>query len=146
MDDMKGVISISGKGMSLSYFGARQLYGRTVRTRVGKEIKSGKVTRGMLKSGPLPSGIIVQILKGKDTTLLRNAFLAKVAAGKTGSHVGVYRRTTKERLPIEEKNVISIGSMAARPEVMSRIVDRVQESWTAEFPRQLAYFMSKASK
>jgi hypothetical protein len=156
MDDLKGIIEVGGKAMSLSYFGARQIMGATVRSRVGKEIKTGKITRGMLKSGPLPRGIVVQILKGKDTTLLRNAFLAKVSSGKSGSHVGVYHRLGKKRLPIEEKNVISLGSMingkiginsmVDKPEVMKRIVDRITERWMTEFPHQLEYYLEKARR
>lgn len=146
MNDLTGVISIGGKGMSLSYFGARQIMGATVRSRVGQNLKTGKVTRGMRAVGPLPQGVVVQVLKGKDTALLRNAFLAKVTAGKSGSHIGVYRRLNKKRLPIDEKNVISIASMVNRPEVMTRVVDRIIERWNVEFPRQLDYFMSKAGR
>jgi hypothetical protein len=141
--DLKGEISIGGKGMSLSYFGARQIMGASVRSRVGHNLKTGKVTRGMKAVGPLPHGVIVQVLKGKETALLRNAFLAKVTSGKSGSHIGVYRRFNKKRLPIDEKNVISIASMVNRPEVMTRVVDRIIERWNVEFPSQLKYFMSK---
>ncbi len=144
MDNLRGVIEIGGRGMSLSYFGARQIMGSTVRSRVGQNVKSGKITKGMLKSGPLPRGIVVQILKGKDTTLLRNAFLAKVSAGKSGSHIGVFSRMTNRRTPIHEKNVISIASMADRPEVMSKVVDRITDRWLVEFPRQLEYYLSRA--
>lgn len=146
IDDLKGEISIGGKGMSLSYFGARQMMGATVRSRVGQNLRTGKVTRGMKAAGPLPRGVIVQVLKGKDTALLRNAFLAKVTAGKSGSHIGVFRRWNKKRLPIDEKNVISIASMVNRPEVMTRIVSRIADRWYVEFPRQLEYFMSKGSR
>lgn len=147
VDNLTGYISIGGKGMSLSYFGARQIMGGTVRSRVGKNIKSGKVTRGMLKSGPIPQGVMVEILKGKGTMLLRNAFLAKVAAPKSGnSHIGVFRRGTKKRLPIYEKSVISIATMANRPEVMDRIRSRISERWMKEFPHQLDYFLSRSSR
>ncbi|MDD2367034.1 MAG: hypothetical protein PHN84_12800 [Desulfuromonadaceae bacterium] len=146
MDDLKGVIEVGGKGMSLSYFGARQIMGATVRSRVGQNLKTGKVTRGMRSAGPLPQGVVVQVLKGKDTALLRNAFLSKVTAGRSGSHIGVYRRLTGKRLPIEEKNVISIASMVNRPEVINRVVDRIIERWNVEFPRQLDYFMSKRGR
>lgn len=146
MDDLKGEISIGGKGMSLSYFGARQIMGATVRSRVGQNLRTGKVTRGMKAVGPLPRGVVVQVLKGKETALLRNAFLAKVTAGKSGNHIGVFRRLNKNRLPIDEKNVISIASMVNRPEVMTRVVDRIVDRWNVEFPRQLDYFMSKAKR
>lgn len=144
--DMRGIISIGGKGMSLSYFGARQIMGATVRSRVGQKLKTGKVTRGMRSAGPLPRGVIVQVLKGKETALLRNAFLARVTAGRSGSHIGVFRRFNKRRLPIDEKNVISIASMVNRPEVMGRVIDRIQERLKVEFPSQLKYFQDKARR
>ena len=144
IDNLRAVISIGGKGMSLSYFGARQIMGASVRSRVGKNLKTGKVTRGMKAAGPLPQGVVAQILKGKDTVLLRNAFFAKVTAGKSGSHIGVYHRLTSKRLPIHEKNVISVASMVNKPEVMQPVINRIQERLTAEFPRQLDYFRGLA--
>ena len=146
MSDLKGVITIGGKGMSLSYFGAKQIMGGTVRSKIGKNIRTSKITRGMMKAGPLPSGVMVEVLKGKNTTLLRNAFLSKVSAGKSGSHIGVYHRLTDKRLPIHEKNVISVATMASRPEVMDKITSRISQQWATEFPRQLQYFLSKVSK
>lgn len=147
IDDLRGEISITGKSMSLSYFGARQISGATVRSRVGNNLKTGRVTRGMKAAGPLPSGVVVQILKGKDTVLLRNAFMAKVKSGKKGaSHIGVFRRSTNKRLPIYEKNVISVASMAAKPEVLRRVTDRIIERWQVEFPRQMEYFLSRGAR
>lgn len=146
INDLKGVISIGGKGMSLSYFGAKQIVGVRVRARVGKNIKDSKITRGMKAAGPVPRGVLVQVLKGKDTVLLRNAFMAKVTAGKRGSHVGVFHRLTSKRYPIHEKGVISIASMVSKPEVMKRVVDRISERWAKEFPHQLQYFITKAKR
>lgn len=138
--DMKAVITISGKSMSLSYFGARQITGTRVLTRSGKGIKSGKVTRGMRAAGPVPRGVNVQVLKGKDTALLRRAFLAKM---KKSGHIGVFRRVGKDRLPIAEKNVVSIATMASKPAVMERLVKRIEERWASEFPHQLEYYLGR---
>lgn len=143
MNDLKAVIEISGKPMSLSYFGAKQIFGGTVRSRVGKNLKDGKVTRKMRSVGPLPQGVVVQIMKGKDTVLMRSAFMSKMP--KSG-HIGVYRRTGKDRLPIDEKNVISIASMANRPEVMTAMIKRIQQRWLAEFPHQLKYYQERGAR
>lgn len=144
IDDLTAVLSIYGKGMSLSYFGARQITGGTVRSRLGQQIRSEKLSRKLLAFVPMPKGVIVEVIKGRPATLIRNAFLAKVSAGKSGSHIGVYHRLTKNRLPIEEKKVISVATMANRPEVMQAIVTRISDRWMKEFPHQLQYFMSKA--
>jgi len=147
MDDMRGVISISGKGMSLSFFEAKQITASSSITRTKSGLKSKSLLVGPNKRGKdIVTGVSVKVIKGGFTVLYHNAFMAKVAAGKSGSHIGVFHRTTKKRIPIEENNVISIASMADRPEVMTRIVARVQDVWTKEFPRQLQYFLSKASK
>jgi len=139
-DNLTAVISISGKGMSLSYFGAKQITGARVLSRKGKSVVSGKLTRKMKAAGPVPTGVQVQIMKGKNTNLLRSSFLAKM---KTG-HIGVFRRLTPKRFPINEKNVISIASMADNAKVMPRVLAKIQARWDKEFPHQLEYFKSKA--
>lgn len=146
IDDLKGVITIGGRGMSLSYFGARQITAAAVISRTKGGLKSKALFVGPQKRArDRQTGVIVQVMKGKDTVLLRNAFMAKTRAGKTGQHIGVFHRLTKKRLPIEEKNVISIASMANKPEIMRRITDRITERWQVEFPRQLQYFLSKGA-
>ncbi len=145
-DDMKGTIYVGGSGMSLSYFGAKQIMNSAIRSRSGKTIKTTKMSKKMKKAGPVPQGVMVQILKGKDTILLRNAFMASVTAGKSGSHIGVFYRLGKKRFPIGEKSVVSIATMVNKPEVMDRVIARITERWDVEFPRQLAYFVSKAGQ
>lgn len=140
MDDLKAVITFTGKGMSLAYFGAKQITGSSVLSRKGTEIGSKRVTNKMRSSGPVPTGVLVQILKGKDTVLLRNAFLAKMKNG----HIGVFRRAGSKRTPIIEKNVISIASMVTNERVMPGVLQGIQERWVVEFPRQLQYYMSRS--
>lgn len=139
---LRAEIEISGRSMSLSYFGARQITGTRVLTRSGKGIKLGKVTRGMRAVGPVPRGVLVQVLKGKETVLHRGAFMAQMKSG----HIGVFRRTGQGRLPIAEKAVKSIATMVQRPEVMGRLLNRIEERWATEFPHQLDYFMGRARR
>jgi hypothetical protein len=144
MDNLQASITISGKGMSLAFFGARQVMGNRVITRSGKNLKSGKVSRKMRAAGPVPQGVVVEVVKGKQTALLRTAFMAKVTAGKSGSHIGVYRRLGKKRLPIYEKGAISVASMAENAKVLPNVLQRINERWAVEFPRQLDYYRSQA--
>jgi len=130
----------------LSYFGARQLMGHMMRTRIGKGLKRKTITKAMRMLGPVPTGVEVQILKKGRTTLKRSSFLAEVAAGKSGSHVGVFRRKGKKRLPIEEKKVVSVATMVNRPEVMERVTEQIEERWAKEFPGQLKYYYDRAGK
>lgn len=147
-DNLKAVITIRGKGMSLAYFGAKQITGSRVLTRKQKEILTRRVSRKSLSAGPLPQGVLVQVFRGKETALLRNAFLAKMPNG----HIGVFRRVTgkmmkgKNRQAIAEKSVISIASMVSNPMVEPAVMARMQERWDVEWPRQLAYYRNRNNR
>jgi hypothetical protein len=136
--DLSSTIVIQGKSMSLSYFGAKQFYGRTVVSRS----KTGLVKKKSRKLvGPRPSGVQVGVMTGK-TTMLAHTFMAQMRNG----HIGVFRRLGKKRLPIDEKNVVSFATMAQNAAVEPAVIARIQERWATEFPRQLEYFRSKAGK
>lgn len=154
LNDLTAYITVTGKSMSLSYFGARQITGSRLITRSGKNLKRGKVTRGMRSSGPLPAGVSYEVLIGK-RKYQSNTFLARVKAGKTDFHVGVFRRVTgstmksrlgskgpKHREKISEKAVVSVASMAANLKVLPKVINRITERWQREFPAQLNYFLN----
>lgn len=133
---LRAIINIGGYSLSLSYFGAKQFYGNTVTTRT----KTGLVRKKARKlTGPRPAGVQVEVLKGYPV-LLQHVFLSKMKSG----HIGVFRRIGKGRLPIDEKSVVTFASMAQRPEVEKAVITRIEERWGTEFPRQLAYYQSKA--
>jgi len=119
---MTSTLTITGRPLSLSLFGAKQIMGATYRAKMGDAIRKGRVTAKMKNAGPVPKGVIVQLMKGK-TTFLRKAFFAKVKAGDQGQHVGVFNRQGAGRLPILEKRVISIPSMFGQ----SRITQEVEK-------------------
>lgn len=130
-DDLTATISFLAGGISLVYFGAveyrRTSAGLTKRGRKGvTSIKRGKV------------GVRVQIERGK-TTQLRQ-FLAGVKFGKgsaTGTHLGVFRRLGKERLPIAESSVISPASMIGKPEILKPLTQFVQTTFTTRFNHEM---------
>jgi hypothetical protein len=133
---------ITGRPVSLSYFGAVQIYGTRTRSRKGNEIKPGAVTKRMLKAGPLPQGVKVQIKRGQQT-ILKSAFLARVKAGGQGQHIGVFNRYGKARLPILEKKLISIPSMFGQAPVMSEVQRLINEKWESIFRHELTFYMNK---
>ena len=139
MDNLSATITISGRGMSLSYFGAKQIKGNRVMSRKGKDIVTTKLSRKALSAGPVPIGVIVQVIKGKSTALMRNVFFAKTKS----SHIGIFRRSGKSSLPIFEKSVISIGHMVEDADTMAAVTSKIEETWATEFPRQLEYFRKK---
>jgi hypothetical protein len=110
-----------------------------------KGIVSKRLGNKAKAAGPVPQGVMVQVMKGGETTLLRNAFMAKMPSG----HIGIFRRVTskmmksKRKQAIAEKSVVSIASMVENAKVMPDVIQRIQERWLVEFPRQLAYYQGR---
>jgi len=73
--DMTSTLTITGRPLSLSLFGAKQIMGQRT-AKMGDAIRKGRVTAKMKNAGPVPKGVIVQLMKGK-TTFLRKAFLQR---------------------------------------------------------------------
>lgn len=133
IDNLSAVINISGKGMSLSYFGAKQTAQNRTITRAGKDMK----VKTMKRSATF-QGVTVEVEKGKKTQL-RSAFMTRMKSG----HIGVMRREGKARLPIFEKKVISLASMLENAKVAPVVLDKINERWGVIFPQELKYFLSK---
>jgi hypothetical protein len=140
--DQSVTLEISGRPLSLALFNPRQVMGATVKHRLGELIKTGKVTGRMKKAGPVPQGVMVQLIKGQPT-YLRTAFLARVKAGKDGSHIGIFNRTSKRRLPIMEKRLITVASMFAKGNVIQEVERVVNEKTHDIFKREMEYYMKQ---
>jgi len=144
VNDLVAQITVSGKGMSLSYFGAQQTVGNKVVTRAGKG--GGLKTKTMKRSAKF-QGVTVEVEKGKRTQL-KSAFLAQMQSG----HIGVMHRWNngklmkgKNKTAIGEKGVISIASMAQSANVEPAIIKRVNEAWGTTFPHELERQLGLAS-
>ncbi|MDU0458524.1 MAG: phage tail protein [Geobacteraceae bacterium] len=135
-------LNISGRPLSLSLFAPRQVIGATVRSRLGNAIKTGKITGRMKKAGPVPQGVLVQLLKGQ-TTYLHKSFLASVRAGNAGNHIGVFNRMGKSRLPILEKRLISVPSMFAKGNIIQEVEKVVNEKFDGIFRHELDYYLKR---
>lgn len=141
-NNLMAKITIDGKGMSLSFFGAKQVTASATVTRAKGNSMTSKAlfvgpTRGRRKA--LPVGVTVQVLKGKSATPLKSSFMTKMKSG----HIGVMRRVGKKRLPINEQKVISLATMATNAKVLPNMLKKIQERWGVEFPRQLEYYRTK---
>jgi hypothetical protein len=140
--DMTATLTITGRPLSLSLFGAKQVMGGSYRAKKVDSIRQGRVTAKMKKAGPLPQGVLVQLQKGK-TTLLRSAFMARVKAGDQGHHVGVYQRQGPARLPILEKRLITVPSMFAQPRIMQAVEKAVSENTQKIFNHELEFYLNR---
>ena len=137
MQNLEAEIVFGGKGISLSYFGARQITVNRVITRKGK----GVVSRTARKSETF-LGVEVEVIRGHKTQL-KSAFLAKMKSG----HIGVMRRVPgkkmkgKNKQAIAEKAVISIASMVGRATIYDALVEKIDNDLEAKFLHELDYFL-----
>ena len=141
-NNMTSILTITGRPLSLSLFGAKQIMGGSYRAKMGDAIRKGRVTGKMKKRGPVPQGVVVQLMKGH-TTFLRKSFLGRVQAGNQGHHVGVFQRQGESRLPILEKRLITVPSMFAQPRVMQAVEKTVSENTQKIFDHELEFYLSR---
>jgi len=128
------LLSITGRPISLSYFGARQTVGNKVIT-----AKKGHKTKRAAKF----QGMTVEILKGKRTILPKSSFLAGVKAGNSGLHLGVFQRKGKNRFPIFEKKMVTLPSMFNNTNATEMISKIVSGEFKTIFYRNLKWYDSK---
>jgi hypothetical protein len=138
-------ITISGRGVSLSYFGAKQFSVNKTITRTTKGGKSSLASKTRKKSHVF-QGVEVEVIKGRKTQL-RSAFLAQMKSG----HIGVMHRWAngklmkgKKKSAIGEKGVVSLVTMISNAKVQPMILAKIQDDWTKVFQQQLAYQIEKA--
>lgn len=127
------IINITGKPVSLAYFGAKQTVGNKVIT-----AKKGYKTK---RKGKL-QGVAVEVLKGKKT-LLSNSFIGAVKAGNAGFHLGVFVRVGKRRLPIIERKVVTLPTMFNNTNAAEMISKIVSGEFGTIFYRNLKWYDSK---
>lgn len=134
------LITISGRGISLSYFGARQFVVNKTITRG----KKGLTTKTRSKAHAF-QGVEVEVMKGQKTQL-RSAFMAQMRSG----YIGVMHRWSggklmkaKNKAAIGEKSVISLATMIQNHNVQPGILAKVQENFDKVFKQQIDYQLSK---
>lgn len=137
------LITVSGRGLSLSYFGARQFVVNKTITRSRKGGKAVLAVKTRQRSHAF-QGIEVEVIKGQKTQL-RSAFLAQMRSG----HIGVMHRWSvakmkgKNKAAIGEKGVVSLSEMIRSTNVQPTILSKVIKDWDSVFQQQLAYQLSK---
>lgn len=139
--NQQAIISISGRPISLAYFGARQV----VVSSKGQIRLTTRDKSRILKRKPGVMGVTVEIIKGKRTPL-QGAFLAAVKAGDSGFHIGVFQRHGRKRLPIFEKRMITVASMFGSKAVEDVIRKSVIENFDQIFSHELDYFTGRTGR
>lgn len=140
-------IVISGKGISLSYFNARQYaVNKTITRQRTKDGKGALLTKATKRSRTF-QGVEVEVIKGQKTQL-KSAFLAQMQSG----HIGVMHRWANKKMKgknkqaIGEKGVISVATMIQNAKVQPIVLRKVQEDWDKIFKQQLDYQLSKGKR
>lgn len=137
-------ITVSGKGISLSYFNAKQFTLNKTITRSRKDGKASLATKTRKKSYAF-QGVAVEVIKGR-TTQLKSAFMAQMRSG----HIGIMHRWAngklmkgKKKAAIGEKGVVSLAMMIRNANVQPAVLAKVQADWDKVFQQQLDYQLSK---
>jgi hypothetical protein len=127
-----------GRGLALSYFDVKQEGRVIVKTGKGKSRRSHlgyRYGRGY----PGPVSVRVRLDTGRQIVLPEGsqygtkAFLAMTKSG----HLGVFVRTGKKHLPIEQKFGPGVGGLFGTPKVMDHAKAIAIATFTTEFPRQI---------
>lgn len=130
-NNLTATLYITGKGISLTYFGAKERRGPKVISRKGIKV---------LKRQPKGAqGVQVKIMKDGKITTLPHAFIATMKSG----HVGVFIRKGKGRTPIIEKRLVSIPTLFKQKTVMERVEQRINEQWPKVFQQEMNYQLAK---
>ncbi|WP_027715838.1 phage tail protein [Desulfuromonas sp. TF] len=129
--DLSVVLQAKGRPIDLTHFGARWVRGNQVVSRAGVKV---------LKRSKGQGGVFYEAERGKKERI-PSGFIATVAAGTKGAtHMGVFVRAGKGRLPIIKKRVISVPSMFEQEPVFRAIVQVVEE----KFPQRFEHHIDRA--
>jgi len=129
--DLQAVLTIGGRSVSLSYFGAKQFNRNRVITRKGVSTK---------KRSAAFQGVEIEVIKGKRTQL-KSAFMQRFESG----HVGILVRIGKGRYPIAVKAAISIASMFEQVEVNDAVVAKIDDNLERVFWSKLDFYLNRGA-
>ncbi len=117
-EDLKAVINVSGKPISLLYFGAKQLtaQNRVITMKGGKQLKRA--------SRSLQQGVTYEILKGQKKNL-QHAF---IAFDPRLNRLVVWRRVGTKRYPVKSVNMVTIASLFANKKTLAAMQRKVREA------------------
>ena len=142
-------------GISLAYFGAKQIKGTKQMTTVRSHQRTGMLFGRTVKTFVIPQyqrrirkggGVSVKIFTGGQRTIVGGAFLATMKSG----HVGVMRRRTTQRMTsrpnkfaIQERRMVSLPTVFHNTDALERLRARVLEQWPKEFEHNLERELAK---
>lgn len=129
---LQAELTIGGRSVSLSYFGAKQTLGNQVITRSKSTLK---------KTHAVNQGVQVEVVEGR-RALIKSAWLYKFRSG----HIGILKRTGKGRYPIMVKSAISIASMFEQTEINDAIIAKIDTDLEALFWHEFEFYTERSSQ
>lgn len=84
-------------------------------------------------------GVSGQIFSQGRRQVFPGSFVQEMASG----HVGIFRRTSKDRLPIRELFGPSVPDVLRQPDVLSAVEAKAQERLNARLDHEVQYLLSK---
>jgi hypothetical protein len=134
---LQAVITGSGRGMALSYFGARQ-QGRAI-TGTGR----GKRRRLHLTvKRPRGGAVSVQVKQTRKVLQPIGGFKPFLAQMPSG-HIGVWVRTGRGRFPIQQRFGPGVGELFGTRRVMDGTVKVINDRFGPEFEHQHEYYKGR---
>ena len=130
--ELQAVLTIGGRSVSLSYFGARQTLGNQVITRDKRTLK---------KSHALDQGVQVEVIKSR-RTMIKSAWLQQFKSG----HIGILKRRGKGRYPIMVKSAISIASMFEQEQINAAVIEKIDADLERVFFHELEFYIGRGNQ
>lgn len=131
VDNLRAVISVTGRPISLTYFGAKQLtaQNRIITRTSGRQLK---------RAGRNQLGVTYSIAKGQPPRTLPHAFIATMKNG----HIGVFMRKGLGR-SIIERNMVTLATLFGGKVTMEKVQQLVQQKWPGIMKNEWLFFSKK---
>ncbi len=156
IQDLEAELVVGGRSVALSYFGMKAVEGN-MRKSVSIK-KTGRGYRGQLKTTVkrsfAESSITVEVIKGRQTTLKKSAFVAVMKSG----HVGIMHRgpgsiksrsaskSVKHKQALYENSVVSIATMFSQVGVNDAVVAKIDAELEIIFWHELEFYTERSGR
>jgi hypothetical protein len=136
---LSAIISGRGRGLPLYEFGAKQEGVRVKVAGAGKHAEKYITLKGKRTRGGAVSVLVKKTAGRKPVLTDPKAFIQRMPSG----HIGVIRREGPERYPVRELYGPGAAVMFANPDVMDRVIKRINEKFSDIFLHDLEYYQKQ---
>jgi hypothetical protein len=135
----EAAITGKGRGLSLSYFDAKQ-EGQSTRTlRIGKEKFKSVIRKTGHRYGGKVTALVRKVGGRKEVVTDPRSFMAQTKSG----HIAVFQRTGKARLPLKELLGPGVGGLFGSKKIMDNTKKIINEKFKPRFEYWINYYLSR---